>query len=156
MNRTCSFSGTHFLLTLKLLIRFIKWNWPSYRLVTRWKMHSNQVALLISMRLSPQRHHNLRNHALKIATIFGSTYVCEQTFSRMKHLKSPIRSRLTDEHLHHLLWLAVTNMEPNIDHLISQKQAHSSQWNIIGFCWLQLFFILNIAFFFLFFVHYYK
>uniref|UniRef100_A0A7N4NTM1 HAT C-terminal dimerisation domain-containing protein n=1 Tax=Sarcophilus harrisii TaxID=9305 RepID=A0A7N4NTM1_SARHA len=67
-----------------------------------------------------------RNHALKMASIFGSTYICEQTFSRMKHLKSPTRSRLM---LHHLLLLAVINMEPNIDHLISQKQAHSSRCN---------------------------
>ncbi|XP_077307209.1 general transcription factor II-I repeat domain-containing protein 2-like [Lithobates pipiens] len=76
--------------------------------------------------LPSETYPHLRNHALKMATIFGSTYVCEQTFSRMKHLKSPTRSRLTDEHLHHLLRLAVTNMEPDIDHLISQKQAHSS------------------------------
>ncbi|XP_077112974.1 general transcription factor II-I repeat domain-containing protein 2A-like [Ranitomeya variabilis] len=76
--------------------------------------------------LPSETYPNLRNHALKMATIFGSTYVCEQTFSRMKHLKSPTRSRLTDVHLHHLLRLAVTNMEPDIDHLISQKQAHSS------------------------------
>ncbi|KAM4021787.1 general transcription factor II-I repeat domain-containing protein 2A-like [Anomaloglossus baeobatrachus] len=76
--------------------------------------------------LSSETYPNLRNHALKMATIFGSTYVCEQTFSRMKHLKSPTRSRLTDVHLHHLLRLAVTNMEPDIDHLISQKQAHTS------------------------------
>ncbi|XP_070256829.1 general transcription factor II-I repeat domain-containing protein 2-like [Myotis yumanensis] len=76
--------------------------------------------------LPSETYPNLRNHALKMATIFGSTYVCEQTFSRMKHLKSPTRSRLTDAHLHHLLRLAVTNMEPDMDHLISQKQAHSS------------------------------
>ncbi|XP_077179280.1 general transcription factor II-I repeat domain-containing protein 2-like [Paroedura picta] len=76
--------------------------------------------------LPSETYPNLRNHALKMGTIFGSTYVCEQTFSRMKHLKSPTRSRLTDAHLHHLLRLAVTNMEPDIDHLISQKQAHSS------------------------------
>ena len=76
--------------------------------------------------LPSETYPNLRNHALKMATIFGSTYVCEQTFSRMKHLKSPTRSRLTDAHLHHLLRLAVTNMEPDIDYLISQKQAHSS------------------------------
>ncbi|XP_069461240.1 general transcription factor II-I repeat domain-containing protein 2-like [Ambystoma mexicanum] len=76
--------------------------------------------------LPSETYPHLRNHALKMATIFGSTYVCEQTFSRMKHLKSPTRSRLTDEHLHHLLRLAVTNMEPDIDHLVSQKQAHSS------------------------------
>ncbi|XP_073423395.1 general transcription factor II-I repeat domain-containing protein 2-like [Dendrobates tinctorius] len=76
--------------------------------------------------LPSETYPNLRNNALKMAAIIGSTYVCEQTFSRMKHLKSPTRSRLTDEHLHHLLRLAVTNMEPDIDHLISQKQAHSS------------------------------
>ncbi|XP_069476356.1 general transcription factor II-I repeat domain-containing protein 2-like [Ambystoma mexicanum] len=76
--------------------------------------------------LPSETYPHLRNHALKMATIFGSTYVCEQTFSRMKHLKSPTRSRLTDENLRHLLRLAVTNMEPDIDHLVSQKQAHSS------------------------------
>ncbi|XP_066121047.1 general transcription factor II-I repeat domain-containing protein 2-like [Saccopteryx bilineata] len=76
--------------------------------------------------LSSETYPNIRNHALKMSTIFGSTYVCEQTFSRMKNFKCPTRSRLTDEHLHHLLRLAVTNMEPDIDYLISQKQAHSS------------------------------
>ncbi|KAG9277976.1 general transcription factor II-I repeat domain-containing protein 2-like [Astyanax mexicanus] len=65
-------------------------------------------------------------HTLKMTTIFGSTYICEQTFSRMKQLKCPTRSRLSDEHLHHLLRLTVTNMEPDIDSLVSQKQAHSS------------------------------
>ncbi|XP_044295006.1 general transcription factor II-I repeat domain-containing protein 2A-like [Varanus komodoensis] len=76
--------------------------------------------------LCSETYLNLRNHALKMATLFGSTYVCEQTVSRMKHLKSPTRSRLTDARLLHLLRLAVTNMEPDIDHLISQKQAHTS------------------------------
>ncbi|XP_042306980.1 general transcription factor II-I repeat domain-containing protein 2A-like [Sceloporus undulatus] len=76
--------------------------------------------------LPSEKYPNIRNHARKMATIFGSTYVCEQTFSRMKHLKAPARSRLTDEHLHHLLRIAVTNMEPDINHLISQKQAQSS------------------------------
>ncbi|KAM8791748.1 general transcription factor II-I repeat domain-containing protein 2-like [Rhynchonycteris naso] len=76
--------------------------------------------------LSSETYPNLRNHALKMANIFGSTNVCKQTFSRMKHLKSPTRSKLTDVHLHHLLRLVVTNMEPDIDHLITQKQAHSS------------------------------
>ncbi|XP_068118264.1 general transcription factor II-I repeat domain-containing protein 2-like [Hyperolius riggenbachi] len=76
--------------------------------------------------LASETYPNLRKHALKMATIFGSTYVCEQTFSRMKHLKSPTRSRITDAHLHHLLRMAVTNMEPDIDYLISQKQAHTS------------------------------
>ncbi|XP_066127213.1 general transcription factor II-I repeat domain-containing protein 2-like [Saccopteryx bilineata] len=39
--------------------------------------------------LSSETYPNIRNHALKMSTIFGSTYVCEQTFSRMKNLKYP-------------------------------------------------------------------
>ncbi|ROT69412.1 putative general transcription factor II-I repeat domain-containing protein 2-like [Penaeus vannamei] len=69
---------------------------------------------------------NIRKHAMKMSTLFGSTYICEQTFSRMKLLKTPMRSRLTDEHLHQCLRLAVTKMEPDIQLLTSQMQAHSS------------------------------
>ncbi|XP_069971521.1 general transcription factor II-I repeat domain-containing protein 2 [Penaeus vannamei] len=50
---------------------------------------------------------NIRKHAMKMSTLFGSTYICVQTFSRMKLLKTPMRSRLTDEHLHQCLRLAV-------------------------------------------------
>ena len=69
---------------------------------------------------------NIKKHAMKMSTVFGSTYICEQTFSRMKHLKTQRRSRLTDEHLHQCLRLAVTRMEPDIELLTSQMQAHSS------------------------------
>lgn len=61
-----------------------------------------------------------------MSTLFGSTYICEQTFSRMKLMKTPMRSRLTDEHLHQCLRLAVTRMEPDIQLLTGQMQAHSS------------------------------
>ncbi len=37
---------------------------------------------------------------MKMSTLFGSTYICEQTFSFMKLMKTQMRSRLTDEHLH--------------------------------------------------------
>ena len=69
---------------------------------------------------------NIRKHAMKMSTLFGSTYICEQTFSGMKVIKTPVRSRLTDEHLHHCLRLAVTRMEPGIQLLTSQMQAHGS------------------------------
>ncbi|KAK9526369.1 hypothetical protein VZT92_015074 [Zoarces viviparus] len=69
---------------------------------------------------------NIKKHPMKMSTLFGSTYICEQTFSRMKPLKTPMRSRLTDEHLHQCLRLAVTRMEPDIQLLTSQMQAHSS------------------------------
>ncbi|KAI5098257.1 general transcription factor II-I repeat domain-containing protein 2-like [Silurus meridionalis] len=69
---------------------------------------------------------NIKKHAMKMSTLFGSTYICERTFSRMKLLKTPTRSRLTDEHLHQCLRLAVTRMELDIQLLTSQMQAHNS------------------------------
>jgi hypothetical protein len=35
--------------------------------------------------------------------MFGTTYICECTFSNLKHIKSKERNRLTDETLGHLL-----------------------------------------------------
>ena len=68
---------------------------------------------------------NIRKHAMKMFTLFGSTYICEQTFSRIKVIKTPVRSRLTDKHLHHCLRLAVTRMESDIQLLINQMQAYA-------------------------------
>ncbi len=75
--------------------------------------------------LPNETYPNIKRHAMMF-TLFGSTYICEQTFSFMKLMKTPMRSRLTDEHLHQSLRLAVTGMEPDIGHLTTQKQAHSS------------------------------
>lgn len=69
---------------------------------------------------------NIKQHALRMCTVFGSTYTCEQTFSRMKQIKNPTRNRLSDEHLHQTLRLATTRLHPDIGLLASQKQAHSS------------------------------
>jgi hypothetical protein len=37
---------------------------------------------------------NLRMYAARIFSLFGSTYLCEQMFSRMKHSKSKLRKKL--------------------------------------------------------------
>ena len=58
-------------------------------------------------------------------TVFGSTYICEQTFSRMKIAKSKIRSRLTDKHLHDILRMSVTNFNVNVDVLCKNIQQGS-------------------------------
>ena len=70
---------------------------------------------------------NIKTYAMQMCTVFGSTYICEQTFSKMKLLKSQKRIGLTDEHLHHALRLAVTRMEPDINLLVRKMQPHSSQ-----------------------------
>ncbi|XP_076142759.1 general transcription factor II-I repeat domain-containing protein 2-like [Alosa pseudoharengus] len=69
---------------------------------------------------------NIKMHGIKMCTVFGSTYICEQTFSMMKFLKGPKRIRLTDQHLHHSLRLAVSRIEPDINLLVRNMQAHSS------------------------------
>ena len=46
---------------------------------------------------------NLRNFALGFLCMFGTTYMCEQTFSNMKFIKSNLRTNQSDNHLKHLL-----------------------------------------------------
>jgi hypothetical protein len=45
----------------------------------------------------------LKGLATKMLTVFGITYICQQTFSRMKLIKSTFRTRMTNDHLHHCL-----------------------------------------------------
>lgn len=45
----------------------------------------------------------LRRHALRFASLFGTTYYCEQFFSKLTLAKSRFRSRLTDQNLENQL-----------------------------------------------------
>jgi len=54
----------------------------------------------------------LKNEATKALVQFGSTYVCEATFSCMVYTKSKYRNRLTDAHLQDNLIIATTTYEP--------------------------------------------
>ena len=70
---------------------------------------------------------NLRRTAQKMLVLFGSTYVCEQTFSVMNINKSPHRSKLTDQHLKSVLRIATTKITPDFDSLVKKgDQQHSS------------------------------
>ena len=60
----------------------------------------------------------LREFALRMLSMFGSTYICESTFSVMKRLKSNARSRLADETLDARLRLATTDVDVDIERLI--------------------------------------
>lgn len=68
----------------------------------------------------------LTNHALQVVSMFGTTYRCEQLFSKMKHVKSRLRSQLSDKHLYDQLLLATSDFEPDITHLVSGKQPQVS------------------------------
>ena len=60
-------------------------------------------------------------------SLFGSTYICEQLFSRMKFTKNKNRTKITDVHLEDSLRLSTTSIEPNIDALVSLKQNQTSK-----------------------------
>ena len=55
--------------------------------------------------------------------IFGSTYICESTFSLMKIVKSMERNRLTDDNLHYSLRLTTTEIDIDIDKLVREKES---------------------------------
>lgn len=69
---------------------------------------------------------NLKNHARAIFSLFGSTYKCEQTFSKMKFVKSKYRSSLLDEHLKSILMIGTIKFDPKMAEILSGKQMQSS------------------------------
>jgi hypothetical protein len=64
--------------------------------------------------LSDSKFLNIKRLATKMLTVFGSNYICEQTFSRMKLIKSKFRTRITEDHLHHCLRISVTSFPTDI------------------------------------------
>ena len=70
---------------------------------------------------------NLRTTAQKMLTLFGSTYVCEQTFSIMNANKARHGSKLTDQHLRSILRITTTKITPDLDALAKMgDQKHCS------------------------------
>jgi hypothetical protein len=76
--------------------------------------------------LSDSKFLNIKGLATKMLTVFGSTYMCEQTFSRMKLIKSKFRTRMTNDHLHHCLSMSVTNFPTDINLLTAKLQPQAS------------------------------
>lgn len=72
------------------------------------------------------KYPELQKLALKLLTLFGSTYICEAAFSKMKFIKNKFRSRLTTEHLQDLMSIACTNFTPNFRQIIRNKKCHFS------------------------------
>jgi hypothetical protein len=69
---------------------------------------------------------SLTEHSQVIIAMFGSTYFCEQLFSKMKYAKSPIRSQISDDHLNDILRLSSSSIKPKIQSLVLSKQTQSS------------------------------
>lgn len=58
---------------------------------------------------------NIQKIAQRMLVLFGSTCVCEHTFSVMNTNKAPLRSQLSDEHLRSVLRLATRKLTPDFD-----------------------------------------
>ena len=65
-------------------------------------------------------------HVKRIMAMFGSTYCCEQIFSKMKYTKCRLRAQLSNRHLNDVLLLSTCSIEPDIDVLLRGKQVHTS------------------------------
>ena len=68
----------------------------------------------------------LRRHALKFASLFGTTYRCEQFFSKLTLAKTRFRSRLTDSNLENQLRVASSSLPADIRRLAREKQFQPS------------------------------
>uniref|UniRef100_A0A8C4NE98 SPIN-DOC-like zinc-finger domain-containing protein n=1 Tax=Eptatretus burgeri TaxID=7764 RepID=A0A8C4NE98_EPTBU len=82
--------------------------------------HRAKFALLSPMKFWPSLSASrafpvLVREALRLASLFGSTYSCEQLFSHMKLTKNKTRAQFTDAHLQDVLLLASSSIKPDID-----------------------------------------
>ena len=68
----------------------------------------------------------LRGMAIKTLLSFPSTYLCEAGFSTMSCLKEKHRNALD---IHTPLRVALSSIEPQLDKLVANKQAHTSHLN---------------------------
>lgn len=88
---------------------------PSFR--------ENSVIDFYKLYLPRDKYPNLYLHAIRIASLFGTTYLCEQLFSKMNFTKSKFRSRLTDDHLQDCLRIATSSIRPDIEKIVKESQC---------------------------------
>ncbi|KAI7802668.1 putative general transcription factor II-I repeat domain-containing protein 2-like [Triplophysa rosa] len=77
--------------------------------------------------LDENKFPNIKKHAQRMLVLFGSTYVCEQTYSIMNYNKAHCRSNLTNSHLSAILRISTSKITPDFDTLARRgDQAHCS------------------------------
>ena len=66
----------------------------------------------------------MRRHAKRMMSLFGSTYICEQTFSLLTLNKSRLRTKMTDSHLRDVLRISTTKLTPDLPAILQSKAQH--------------------------------
>lgn len=67
----------------------------------------------------------LRNFGLRFFSMFGSTYLCECSFSKMKYIKTDRRSCLRDASLSSLMRISMSNMQVDISSVIESYERRN-------------------------------
>ncbi|XP_071053685.1 general transcription factor II-I repeat domain-containing protein 2-like [Onthophagus taurus] len=73
-----------------------------------------------------EKYENCKKVAINLATMFGSTYICESSFSKMNFSKNTYRSRLTHDHLEDILCISCTPRTPNFKKLAQDRRCNFS------------------------------
>ncbi|XP_073670885.1 general transcription factor II-I repeat domain-containing protein 2 [Paramisgurnus dabryanus] len=77
--------------------------------------------------LNKEKFPTLRALAKRMLSLFGSTYICEQTFSIMNLNKTRLRSRITDAHLRDVIRVVTTAVKPDLTNVLQcRSQFHPS------------------------------
>ena len=91
------------------------------------KYHTaSPLSFFCDLVLPSHKFPNYIEHVKCIVAMFGSTYCCEQIFSKMKYTKSRIRSQLSDRHLNDILLLSNSSIDADIESLLHGKQHQPS------------------------------
>lgn len=69
---------------------------------------------------------NIKEFARRCVSYFGSTYRCEQFFSKMKHVKTKYRAQLSDPSLRNQLRISHSSIRADINKLVDSKQCQIS------------------------------
>jgi hypothetical protein len=68
----------------------------------------------------------------------------ERAFSQMKHSRLKLCSRITNVHLHDVMWTDISKWERNINPLVEQIQVHVSHWSgSSGYFYLRVQFLVS-------------
>jgi 17beta-estradiol 17-dehydrogenase/3beta-hydroxysteroid 3-dehydrogenase/mitotic-spindle organizing protein 1 len=94
--------------------------------ISKEKYNNVELSIFYSKYIDTETYPNLRNNALRMLSLFGNTYTCEHIFLRMKIVKSKTRARLTDIHLKNSLRIASSQIQPNIEKLVTEKHCQFS------------------------------
>ena len=72
----------------------------------------------------PPQFAAMKKFAAKLLSVFGSTYICEQSFSCMKINKSKTRSTMTDTNLQTVMRISTSSLKPDFKTIVRNCDQH--------------------------------